>query len=153
VLKAQPGTYALIFSAASTALISVGKLGSLRLKGGFYVYIGSALGPGGLHARVGRDLNLASRAHWHVDYLRPHTRLAEVWFCCDRIPWECRWASCLASQAGVSVPLAGFGSSDCTCDSHLLFFGSRPSRTAFARRLAKFYPERPRVRLYKPEEA
>jgi Uri superfamily endonuclease len=64
----------------------------------------------------------------------------EVWFSYDRTSWEHRWAQCLSVQRGASVPLAGFGSSDCTCESHLFFLGSRPSRAAFARRLGVFDP-------------
>ena|ERR1017187_5348707 len=62
------------------------------------------------------------RPHWHIDYLRPHTTLDEVWFCHDRKSREHEWASCFAGMMGASVPLAGFGSSDCDCESHLFFF-------------------------------
>ena len=47
ILKAQPGTYALVLSSSVPALIRVGRLGSLRLHPGFYTYVGSAHGPGG----------------------------------------------------------------------------------------------------------
>jgi Uri superfamily endonuclease len=149
MIKAQPGTYALVLSSSVRALIRVGKLGSLRLQPGFYVYVGSAHSPGGLHARLAHHLEPTARPHWHIDYLRAHTNPEQVWFCYERIPWECRWADCLSLQRGASVPLAGFGSSDCTCKSHLFFFGSRPSRAVFARRLGVFDRRHPPVRLFR----
>jgi Uri superfamily endonuclease len=145
MIKAQPGTYALVLASTKAATIRVGKLGSLQLQPGFYVYIGSAHGPGGLQARLAHHLERTDRPHWHVDYLRAHTNPEEVWFCYDRTPWEHRWARCLGLQRGASVPLAGFGSSDCTCESHLFFFGSRPSRAAFARSVGRIECRHPSV--------
>src|ERR1035441_2414782 len=118
-MNAQPGTYALILTSTEAASIPIGKLGSLQLQPGFYVYVGSAHGPGGFRARLAHHLEPISRPHWHVDYLRAHTKPQEVWFCYDRILWECRWAHCLGLQRGASIPLAGFGSSDCDCETHL----------------------------------
>jgi Uri superfamily endonuclease len=146
-VKPQAGTYALVLLSTKAAPIQVGKLGRLQLQPGFYVYIGSAHGPGGLRARVAHHLKPTGRPHWHVDYLRAHTKLQEVWLCYDRILWEHQWAHCLGLQRGASVPLAGFGSSDCLCGSHLFFFRSRPSRTAFARCLGMFDGRHPPVQL------
>jgi Uri superfamily endonuclease len=147
VLKPQPGSYALVLSSAKAATIQVGKLGSLQLQPGFYVYVGSARGPGGLRARLTHHLQPAVRPHWHIDYLGAHVNPEEVWVCYDRISWEHRWACCFSLQQGASAPLAGFGSSDCACGAHLFFFGSRPSKAAFARSLVIFDHTHPPVRL------
>ena len=133
--KPQTGTYALVLASTKAAPIRVGRLGSLQLQPGFYVYIGSAHGPGGLRARLAHHLEVTVRPHWHIDYLRAHTTPVEVWYVYDRNRWECRWASCLLRMRGASVPLTGFGSSDCRCETHLYIFESRPSMAAFARRL------------------
>jgi len=37
---------------------------------GWYVYVGSALGPGGLAAKVGRHLGGRKMCRWHTAYLR-----------------------------------------------------------------------------------
>lgn len=137
-MKPQPGTYALVLASTKVAPVRIGKLGSLQLQPGYYVYVGSAHGPGGLRARMAHHLEPTRRPHWHVDYLRAHTNPEEVWFCCDRISWECRWANCLGLQRGASIPLDGFGSSDCRCESHLYFFGRQPSKVAFVRSLGTF---------------
>jgi Uri superfamily endonuclease len=149
MMTPQPGTYALILASTKTAPIRVGKLGSLQLQPGFYVYTGSAHGPGGLRARLAHHLKPTARPHWHIDYLRANTNPEEVWYCCGLGLWEHRWAQCLGLQQGASVPLTGFGSSDCRCETHLYFFGSRPSRAAFARSLRTIDRRHPPVRQYR----
>ncbi|MCP3952032.1 MAG: GIY-YIG nuclease family protein, partial [Desulfobacterales bacterium] len=71
----EAGTYALVMRLARPRTIPVGRLGPVIFKPGHYVYTGSALGPGGLAARIGRHLKPSKKFHWHIDYLR---RFAEV---------------------------------------------------------------------------
>jgi len=146
-VKPEPGTYALVLSSRADGLVRVGRLGVLRLQSGFYVYVGSALGPGGVRARLAHHLKATSRPHWHIDYLRRQTSLEEVWYCHDHVSQEHQWAQCLGTQTGASIPLAGFGASDCQCESHLYFFQSRPSRDAFVRGLRTSGKKHPQVRL------
>ncbi len=56
----RPGTYALLLSSATDAVIRVGQLGSLRLRSGYYVYIGSALGSGGVCGRLAHYMRPAA---------------------------------------------------------------------------------------------
>ena len=67
---AEPGTYFLVLRCSSTRAVRVGRLGTMRLLPGYYLYVGSAYGPGGLRARIGHHCHPADRLHWHVDYLR-----------------------------------------------------------------------------------
>ncbi|MFQ5579314.1 MAG: DUF123 domain-containing protein [Nitrospiria bacterium] len=53
-MKSEPGTYALILQSRSEARGQVGRLGQINLKPGYYIYVGSAFGPGGVQARVSR---------------------------------------------------------------------------------------------------
>jgi Uri superfamily endonuclease len=126
--KSDPGTYALLLSSATDAVIRVGQLGDMQVQPGFYVYIGSALGTGGVRARLAHHMRLAERPHWHIDYLHLYTTLEEIWFCYDRKSREHEWARRFGGMRGASVSMAGFGSSDCHCESHLFFFRKRPSR-------------------------
>lgn len=52
VIAPNPGTYALVLSCTSNIPIQVGRLGTMQLQHGYYVYVASALGPGGLCARI-----------------------------------------------------------------------------------------------------
>jgi Uri superfamily endonuclease len=72
-------------------------------------------------------MHLAERPHWHIDYLRLHTTLEEIWCSYGRKSREHVWAMCFAGMPGVSIPLAGFGSSDCGCETHLFFFKRCPA--------------------------
>jgi Uri superfamily endonuclease len=137
VLKTSSGTYALILLSAREDVIRVGRLGDLRLQRGFYVYIGSALGQGDVRGRLAHHLQPAERPHWHIDYLRVHTTIEEIWFSYDIDSKEHAWAGCIAGMPGASMPLAGFGSSDCDCKSHLFFSEKRPAWKEFDRQLWK----------------
>ena len=131
----QPGTYALIFSAARKGQIAIGKIGTLQLQPGFYVYAGSAFGPGGLKARIRHHCSKAARPHWHIDFLASTLALKEIWYTCDPVHREHLWADTIANTRGASAPFAGFGSSDCRCQSHLFFFRSKPGSKNFRRKI------------------
>ena len=128
VIAPRPGTYALILFCASNTRIQIGRLGKMQLQTGYYVYLGSALGPGGLRARIAHHQELTSRPHWHIDYLRAHTRLHSVWLNYDGRRHEHEWACEIYKMEDALVPLPGFGASDCSCRSHLYFFNRCPTR-------------------------
>ncbi len=126
-MQARPGTYALIMVCASDRQVAVGKLGRLNVRSGFYVYVGSAFGPGGLKARIAHHARISVRPHWHIDYLRPIFHLKEVWYACDSERQEHRWADTFSRSKGATMPISGFGASDCRCQSHLFRFTRKPS--------------------------
>jgi endonuclease-3 len=112
------GTYTLVVNVPSPTTLSVGALGTQELPAGGYAYTGSALGTGGF-SRVERHHRLATgdheARHWHVDYLlgHPETTLRAAVFALD-VDLECEIAAALGDG-----PVDGFGSSDCSCRSHL----------------------------------
>jgi Uri superfamily endonuclease len=133
VLERKPGTYALILHCPMAALLQIGRVGVMRLNPGYYVYLGSALGPGGIRARVAHHQNRSRRPHWHIDYLRLRTSLHSVWFSYDLLRREHEWAHAVETMRGSESSIPGFGASDCHCKSHLYFFRSRPQFGAFRR--------------------
>lgn len=126
-LPETSGTYVLWLASRSTTPSRIGKLGTMILQPGIYAYVGSALGPGGLAARLRHHFRTATRPHWHIDYLRQQLVIEEVWYACGEERLEHRWAGSLQRRVLVSVPLQGFGSSDCDCPSHLFFMRALPS--------------------------
>ena len=129
------GTYALILVSSSDRLIEIGKLGPLSLQPGYYVYAGSAFGPGGIKARIAHHARISQRPHWHINYLRSALLLDEVWYSYDSEKREHRWEDTFRRLKGASLPIAGFGASDCSCKSHLLLFSMKPSVGRFRDRL------------------
>ncbi len=145
-LRALPGTYALLLRArAPWREIEIGRLGRLVLRPGHYVYVGSAFGPGGVRARVGRHLRVSKPPHWHLDYLRSSVIVDEVWCSYDARRHEHRWADSFSRGRRVRVPLPGFGASDCDCASHLFHQPRPPVLAGFLRRLRSDDPGHGRV--------
>jgi Uri superfamily endonuclease len=120
-----PGTYRLVLRIAKHCTIRAGRLGALALDPGIYVYAGSAFGPGGLRARIAHHRRRARSPHWHIDYLRRHTRLIGIWYI-EGQRMEHEWAARLAAMPGAMLAAPGFGSSDCACATHLRSFADVP---------------------------
>ena len=133
-LKSEPGTYALVLRCATRTSVQVGRWGRLNVRRGYYVYVGSAFGPGGVLARVSRHCRLVKSKHWHFDYLRESGEIVSIWFHHGATRHEHEWASVLVKLEG-SLPITGFGCSDCHCDSHLFFFSIEPRLSQFVRAL------------------
>jgi Uri superfamily endonuclease len=131
MIEALPGTYALLLRSDTPVVIQVGSLGQLVVEPGFYLYIGSALGPGGLRGRLGHHLKPVTRPHWHVDYLRQVAQVVEIRYVISGERLECAWARQLAALAEVSIPLKKFGASDCDCPAHL-FYSARKNELHFS---------------------
>ncbi len=145
-MEPKPGTYALILSSSNHSTIKIGRLGELKLRPGFYVYIGSAFGPGGLHARIEHHKRITQKPHWHIDYLRSFTNLKNVWFTYDSQHREHQWAQLFQNTLGGSISVKGFGASDCKCESHLFFFKLNPPLKKFQKLIRKAYPEHKALR-------
>ena len=124
-IPAAPGTYVLVLHLDHDRSITVGRLGQFSFPAGYYLYIGSAQGPGGLRARLRRHLRGGERLHWHVDYLRNWTRPVEVWYNVGTRRQECAWREAI-QEAGFSLSVPKFGASDCRCPGHLLYNHHRP---------------------------
>jgi Uri superfamily endonuclease len=123
------GSYLLLLCLdTDIAALRVGRLGQFTLAAGYYLYVGSAFGPGGLPGRLAYHRRpRKTHPHWHVDYLREHATLNEAWAIgCDR-PLECELVRALGATGEFTTPVPGFGSSDSPCASHLLFAARRPS--------------------------
>jgi len=116
-----PGTYILCLKLKCTTQIQIGKLGAFEFKKGFYFYVGSAFGPGGIRARCAHHIKISAKPRWHIDYLRKHCILEDIIYSDDQRHLEHQWASMTSSIESIETPVTGFGSSDCQCPSHLFF--------------------------------
>ncbi|MCB1772920.1 MAG: GIY-YIG nuclease family protein [Gammaproteobacteria bacterium] len=126
-MQSRPGTYVLVLRCNKTMPLAVGRWGTLQVRPGTYLYVGSAFGPGGVAARVSRHCRGSVARHWHIDYLRAETVLESAWF--SHVPdrLEHSWAAALGDCADWQA-VTGFGCSDCRCVSHLFFAtGAMPS--------------------------
>ena len=97
--------------------INVGRIGTLSFARGLYAYVGSALGPGGLKARILRHLSNNKKKFWHIDYLLEQSHVVAVIIIEKSKKLECVIAREFLGR-GVDM-VKGFGCSDCRCPSHL----------------------------------
>ena len=121
-IPAEPGSYALTGILIKPAQIAVGRLGVFDFLPGVYVYLGSALGPGGLQARLCHHARRAERPTWHFDHLRLCLTLVGGWFALTTQRLECVWSQALSRLPDAVIPAAGFGARDCRrgCPAHLI---------------------------------
>jgi len=115
-VKGKKGFYLLIISVKNRFSFNLRKE-KRTITGGLYLYIGSAMG--GISGRVSRHIENPINFHWHIDYLLRKSSIEEIIAVPSKEDMECRVARFFAGLFGWSSGILGFGSSDCTCPTHL----------------------------------
>jgi Uri superfamily endonuclease len=115
----MPGAYVILFRLGDRTKVTVGRLGTYVLEAGSYAYVGSAMN--GLRARTDRHLRGGTKKHWHIDHILPLSSERKALLVPSEVDIECRIAEIIQGWEGTSLPIQGFGSSDCHCLSHLFF--------------------------------
>ena len=110
------GVYVLIIQVDDDTDMDVGAIGKLTFPKGLYAYVGSA--QNNLEKRVKRHLRKGKRRFWHVDYLLGNdaAKVVEVFQRQGDKTEECAIAKTIGERG---KPMDSFGSSDCSCKSHL----------------------------------
>ncbi|MGR3319457.1 MAG: GIY-YIG nuclease family protein [Candidatus Anammoxibacter sp.] len=121
----QRGIYNLIIYLNSDRNIKVGKLGRFNFKKGFYIYTGSS--QNSLQKRIERHLAAEKKLHWHIDYMLKYGRIIKVRVIESLKKDECELSNEIGLLRDAKVIVDGFGSSDCTCKTHLYFFRKQPT--------------------------
>lgn len=124
-LPAMPGAYALILNLGQEVHVDRPRNAPGALSPGWYVYAGSARGPGGIRARLARHFRVDKRIHWHIDQL---TSLSGVRIWASIVPGghECDLVTQLIRTKLFRTAFAGFGSTDCRqCEAHLLVWKAK----------------------------
>ena len=129
----RSGTYVLVLRLPSRTRLAIGKLGRFDLRSGYYCYVGSGFGPGGVLSRLAHHFRPIRHPHWHVDYLRKVALVEGAWYAVHEQKQEHHWAAILGRMPDASIAIPGFGASDCSCPSHLLYFRARPTTDHLAR--------------------
>lgn len=93
---------------------------------GWYIYAGSAKGPGGLQARLRRHLQSEKKIRWHIDQISTQAIIHFAWGW-QETDWpggsECTLVTELLDHQCMTQPIRTFGSSDCrVCKSHLMAY-------------------------------
>ena len=140
-LPEAKGTYVLVAFVAQMKRLEIGRLDAYDIVPGYYAYVGSAFGAGGLRARIGHHLESTATPHWHIDYLLGVAEPVEVWYTRADQKLEHHWAELLEKALRFRVPICRFGSSDYhqSRSSHLFFSKGRPSFPWFRQKVAEHF--------------
>lgn len=98
--------------------LAISRLGQFDFPKGYYIYVGSA--KQNIRARIDRHIQLDERKRWHIDYLRPYLQVQAVQTYSSK-EGECALFERLMKENAGTMPVKGFGSSDCRCFSHLFY--------------------------------
>jgi len=119
------GDYILILNLKTARKIDIGRLGEKKFPKGCYCYVGSARKH--LTKRIERHQRTRKNLHWHIDYLRNSAEFVAALPVRSSDYLECEIADALSHIGTLAVP--GFGSSDCSCSSHLFRMEENPFRS------------------------
>ena len=124
-----PGYYILVLEVPKRLVVNTKANRRFILDPGFYIYIGSARGSGGLIARVNRHFRRNKKLFWHIDYLttRRSVRIVAVYTLVDMVDPQRDYESLLSVKLSrLLEPVEGFGTSDKPRDkAHLYHCGGR----------------------------
>jgi Uri superfamily endonuclease len=140
------GTYVVVYQAKAGTVQRIGRLETYWVPAGLLLYVGSALGAGGVRARTDRHCDTYAPLRWNIDHLKAIARPVELWWAyakegSHRTQVECPWAMALAGLPGYCCPAPGFGSNDCqSCPAHLYHSLVRPSCEEFAELVQQTIP-------------
>jgi Uri superfamily endonuclease len=118
------GIYILVLYLRLNKKLTIGSLGDVFLKKGYYLYVGSAVGSGGISGRLKHHISKTSNPHWHIDYLKNESSIVDIYFSEGSKELE-HFAADKLSLKFIS-PINKFGSSDCKCYSHLFYSPHKP---------------------------
>lgn len=121
------GIYCLIIKVRRARNIKIGRLGTFHFSTGFYVYLGSA--QNSMKHRIKRHLQKEKKLRWHIDYLLQYAEVTDIYQYAGIKAAECILSHKIGSLKNAVTPVKGFGSSDCSCVSHLYFFRRNPKNT------------------------
>ena len=120
--KTNNGIYQLLIYLPRKSFITIGKKGSFEFPKGYYIYTGSA--KNGLKKRLDRHKTKDKKLFWHIDYLLEYGKIKDFWVRSKGS--ECDWNRKVLKRAESKIILSGFGSSDCRCPAHLVYFARKP---------------------------
>lgn len=111
--------YAIHLDVPTERMIEIGKLGTFHFEKGIYIYVGSA--KRNITARIDRHKKIEKKLKWHFDYLRPYGSIIKI-ITYENQSGECDLAEKIRKAVGGTLPVRKFGSSDCKCFSHLIYY-------------------------------
>lgn len=115
------GAYVLLIRLDEERTLKVGALGKICFPAGFYAYTGSSMT--NLEKRVKRHFRKKKTMRWHIDYFLLEAEIVQaILFPSDKKE-ECEINKIVFDMNNSTTITEGFGSSDCSCETHLAYLG------------------------------
>jgi Uri superfamily endonuclease len=137
------GTYTILLACEKPMRVKFGRLGCAKVKVGYYLYTGSALGQGAvsLEGRLTRHKRSFKKKKWHVDYLtsRRGCRFKGMVYLVSNRRLECRVNRSILDNLNTQSSLPHIGASDCKCDAHLVRVAENLSMGELLNRVEQVY--------------
>jgi len=99
--------------------IEIGALGKIIFPPGYYYYAGTA--QKNLNARLERYQQGPENKHWHIDYFLEEALIKRIFASELDREAECQLARNLRELPETEIIARELGSSDCSCESHLIY--------------------------------
>jgi sugar fermentation stimulation protein A len=119
------GSYLLLLRLKKDKPITIGKMGEVLFRPGYYLYVGSAMK--NMTSRLERHRRLRKNHYWHIDFFRQEAELIAALPFRSSVSLECPLAGAVEKISDWFV--RDFGSSDCSCPSHLFGMKTDPFQT------------------------
>jgi Uri superfamily endonuclease len=133
ILDAKKGSYCIIMRLKYDKKIRIGKLGVFDFPEGFYVYVGSAMK--NLEQRILRHYSALKKKKWHVDYFLESAEIIKFIVFPSNKKQECKITKILLDDG--TIIAEKFGSTDCKCKTHLIYFVTKKELSKAISRLKK----------------
>jgi Uri superfamily endonuclease len=118
------GIYHLLVYLKNSGKVEIGKLGLRIFPRGYYIYTGSA--KRNLTQRLEQHLKKKKKQHWHIDSLTARGQIEQILVDTSGKMTECKREKWMISLLGGEIIVPRFGSSDCRCPGHLVYFQTKP---------------------------
>ncbi len=119
--------YIILYNLQESLTLQIGKLGEFQFPCGYYLYVGKD--KRNIRSRVSRHISRNKNNRWHIDYLSRYAMPVFMQMLAGERN-ECDLVSHF-SELGGRILISGFGSSDCNCKSHLLYYAEITSLEMF----------------------
>ena len=95
---------------------------------------------------------MPEQPHWHIDYLRQHAQVIEIWLSPETERREEDWVDMMLEIPGAVMLLEGFGASDTAKETHLFYFDVKPSLEDFVIGVRARFPHTQILRAFGPAD-
>jgi sugar fermentation stimulation protein A len=131
------GAYILLIHLETDMDIEIGALGKIPFSAGYYTYTGSSMV--NLEKRVERHFREDKKIKWHIDYLLQRAEAVKAVLFPSHEKEECR-VNKMVHNLENGTAIKGFGSSDCSCEAHLAYFGETQPHLEYPQERQTMHP-------------